>query len=166
MWKIYKCKLNKGFTLIELLMVIVIIGVVSAIGLASFGPAYLQRSRDAKRKANLQQVKNALEMYRADNNTYPSSTDGYEIIGCTTCSSAATCSWGNTWSCSSNTYMVLPSNTTDTAANYRYYYDSTNKTYKVQACIEFAGDTGLDIVSSGFIGAACSSGKAYQLANP
>jgi prepilin-type N-terminal cleavage/methylation domain-containing protein len=61
---------NKGFTLIELLVVIMIIVVLATIGLTSYSSAN-RRSRDARRAADLEQLRSALEMYRADNNTYP-----------------------------------------------------------------------------------------------
>lgn len=65
---------NKGFTLIELLVVIAIIGILASIVLASLNSAR-QKSRDAKRMADLQQIKLALELYFDANNTYPPGTD-------------------------------------------------------------------------------------------
>ena len=62
-----------GFTLLELLIVIVIIGILALIivpGLAS-GP---KRARDAQRKSDMRAVKNALETYYNDKNTYPTPT--------------------------------------------------------------------------------------------
>lgn len=63
-------KRNKGFTLVELLVVIAIMGVLSTIVLGSVGSAR-QKSRDAKRTADLTQIKTALEMYYNDNRSYP-----------------------------------------------------------------------------------------------
>ena len=55
-----------GFTLIELLVTMSIIAVLAAIGLSSY--AFSQkRARDARRKADLESVRSALEIYRADN---------------------------------------------------------------------------------------------------
>lgn len=71
---------KKGFTLLELLIVIVIIGILALIivpGLAS-GP---KRARDAQRKTDLRAVKNALETYYNDNNSYP--TGAYSGLGST-----------------------------------------------------------------------------------
>ncbi len=63
-------KTNRGFTLVELLVVIAIIGMVATLGVGSYQTS-LKRARDAQRKADLQQMRSALEMYRADNGVYP-----------------------------------------------------------------------------------------------
>ena len=55
-----------GFTLIELLVTISIISVLTAIGLANFAVSQ-KRARDARRQADLESVRSALEIYRADN---------------------------------------------------------------------------------------------------
>lgn len=66
-----------GFTLIELLMTIAIIGILSSVVLASLTIAR-QKSRDAKRTAQITQVQRALELYFDAHQSYPSTTpDGY-----------------------------------------------------------------------------------------
>jgi prepilin-type N-terminal cleavage/methylation domain-containing protein len=61
----------RGFTLIELLVVIAIIGLLSSIVLASLSSAR-QKSRDARRLADIRQLQTALELYANDNGgTYP-----------------------------------------------------------------------------------------------
>lgn len=57
---------RRGFTLIELLVVISIISVLAAIGLTSYGFSQ-KRARDARRRADMEAVRSALEIYRADN---------------------------------------------------------------------------------------------------
>ena len=59
----------------ELLIVMSIIAIITAIGLVSYAPIN-RRSRDAKRKSDLEQVRSALEMYRTDNGQYPLGTLG------------------------------------------------------------------------------------------
>lgn len=54
-----------AFTLIELLIVITIIGILAVFVIASFNSAQ-QKSRDAKRKSDLDAVKKALELVRSD----------------------------------------------------------------------------------------------------
>lgn len=51
-----------GFTLIELLVVISIIVILITMGMTSFTTAQ-RKGRDAKRKADLREIKNALEQY-------------------------------------------------------------------------------------------------------
>src|SRR3972149_9954423 len=61
---------DSGFTLIELLVVISIIGIL--IGLSVFGLQGARKSsRDAVRKADLEQIRSGLGMYKADCDTYP-----------------------------------------------------------------------------------------------
>jgi len=62
----------KGFTLIELLVAVAIIGVISSIGFRTFNSAQT-KGRDAQRKADLNNIKIALEAYHADNGQYPPS---------------------------------------------------------------------------------------------
>ena len=66
---------NRGFTLIELLVVIAIIGILLAIGTTSFITAQKQ-ARDSKRKADIEQIRQALETYRAENGSYPTGSSG------------------------------------------------------------------------------------------
>ncbi|OGG10241.1 hypothetical protein A2154_04960 [Candidatus Gottesmanbacteria bacterium RBG_16_43_7] len=61
---------NSGFTLIEVLVATTIIAVITAIGMVSYATS-ATRSRDAKRTADLEQIRAALEMYRTDIGTYP-----------------------------------------------------------------------------------------------
>ncbi len=62
-----------GFTLIELLVVIAIIGLLSSVILASLSYAR-QKSRDAKRIAEITQTTRALELFYDSNQRYPSTT--------------------------------------------------------------------------------------------
>lgn len=66
-----KKHLISGFTLIELLVVIAIIGVLASVVLASVNTARA-KSRDARRKSDLNQLRLALELYYDANNAYPS----------------------------------------------------------------------------------------------
>ncbi|MDQ5927667.1 MAG: ral secretion pathway protein [Patescibacteria group bacterium] len=62
---------KKGFTLIELLVVIAIIGILSSVVLASLNTARA-KSRDARRLADLQQIKLAAELFfDANSSEYP-----------------------------------------------------------------------------------------------
>lgn len=63
-------KKNSGFTIVELIVVITIIAILSG-GAALSITANAKQARDTRRKADLQQIKSALEFYRSNN------TEGY-----------------------------------------------------------------------------------------
>jgi type II secretion system protein G len=65
----YKQYSKRGFTLIELLIVVAIIGVLAAIISIVYVNAQ-EKSRDSKRKADLQSVASALTLYYNDNKNY------------------------------------------------------------------------------------------------
>ncbi|MBI3577580.1 prepilin-type N-terminal cleavage/methylation domain-containing protein [Candidatus Gottesmanbacteria bacterium] len=69
------CRLSHGFSLMELLVVISIIAVLVTISAVSYTTVN-KRSRDTKRKSDIEQLRNALEMYRAENSSYPNVGSG------------------------------------------------------------------------------------------
>ncbi len=61
---------SNGFTLIEVLVATTIVALLTAIGVVSYSSAN-RSSRDAKRLSDAEQIRAALEMYRADEGHYP-----------------------------------------------------------------------------------------------
>lgn len=75
----HKTKRQQGFTLLEVMVVLVIIGLLVAI----VAPNVLDNQDKAmvqKARADLSSLEQALEMYRLDNFTYPSSEQGLNAL--------------------------------------------------------------------------------------
>jgi general secretion pathway protein G len=125
-----KIKKTNGFTLIEILVVMVIIGVLTSIAIASFTGTQ-KKSRDAQRKSDLRQIGISLESYYNDKKIYPLGIGG-KIYGC---GAAGICSWGGSWTDVKGTvYMVkLPA---DPTSGNEYYYVSDGTKYQIYARLE------------------------------
>lgn len=65
---------KKGFTLIEILVVATIIGLLAGIGAVSY-VTLNKSSRDARRKGDLEQLRAAVELYKSNVGTYPTTTN-------------------------------------------------------------------------------------------
>ena len=70
---------ERGFTLIELMVVIVIIGLLATVVVINVFPAQDQ-ARVTKAKADIALLEQAAEMYRLDNLTYPSTSQGLAAL--------------------------------------------------------------------------------------
>lgn len=72
---------KKGFSLIELLVVVAIIAILSAIGIAAFRNV-TDNARDAKRKADVEAITKALEnQYNPETGQYPTSLESSFFTG-------------------------------------------------------------------------------------
>lgn len=141
--------IKKGFTLIELLVVISIIGIMISLSVFGLQGARLA-SRDAKRKADLEQIRSGLEIYKSDCNYYPTTLSS-PLVGT-----------GDTSSCSSsNTYISsVPADPTDPTSSYAYSSDGT--TYTLCAALEQAPSPALDVTGC----ANCTTTCNYKVTNP
>ena len=72
-------KNKKGFTLIELMAVLVILGILGTIVVVNVAPIF-QRAYLEKIKADMAQTSKALEIYKFNELTYPSTSEGLEAL--------------------------------------------------------------------------------------
>jgi len=150
----YRFKINptnkKGFTLIELLVVIAIIGMLSSVVLASLNTAR-ERSRDARRLSDLNQITKALELYYGDNDQYPprqaySGTSGGSITN-----------WYNSLASDLSPYLSpLPDDPNGPSDSWRWYYDADSgdnyQTYGMMIPLETSGHDDLEDNDGGYNG--------------
>lgn len=71
--------LQQGFTLIEVMVVVVILGILAAIVV----PKVMDRpdqARATKARTDIAAIESALNLYKLDNYTYPSTSDGLEAL--------------------------------------------------------------------------------------
>jgi len=123
---------NKGFTMVELLVVMAILGILSTIGLTSFRTS-LMKSRDAKRKSDLEQIQRALEMYLNDFQKYPDALTG----------DFKDYRWGDQMKDNDKGTIYMKEIPSDPAGNPQYCYKSSNSPltyYKLYAKLENEND--------------------------
>lgn len=136
---------NFSFTLIEILVVATIISLLSA-GAAISYSQIVKQSRDSKRKADIENVRAALEQYRSTNDVYPTTGTGSGLPFGT----------GSLTDAASNTYMNrIPQDPQSSAKN--YFYSSSGTDYTIAAQLE-ASSTCSSYPPSGScgIGLTCS----------
>jgi type II secretion system protein G len=135
----YSKRKSSAFTLIELLVVITILGILATVAITSFRSSQM-RSRDAKRKSDLKQIANALEMFYSDRGFYPSASSG-KIVGCPyRATSSITCQWGATdyssdFKDGDNDVLYFKSLPKD-PAGYTYYYVTNGQSFQIFAHLE------------------------------
>ena len=72
---------ERGFTLIEVLIVVTLVVILASIGMATYSNA-VQRAREAVLREDLFRMRDAIDQFYADKNSYPQSlqdlvTEGY-----------------------------------------------------------------------------------------
>jgi len=156
-FKMQKLKLKitnykKGFTLIELLVAISIIGILSSFLLANF-IGVRQRSRDGVRKSDLRQIQSALELYRSDQGSYPSS-----LPACTSFLKDPS---------NTVTYMQkIPCDPSGGTAVYTYSSSSPYSTYFLVACLENTNDSQKDTSNNASYCTGGTTNWSYTLQSP
>lgn len=137
--KINSFKFYRGFTLIELLVVVSIIGMLASVAIYNISLARI-KSRDARRLADLAQMRKAIELYYDEYNHYP-------IVANWATSEATTYDDTTKWNSLQtllSKYIKLPNDPHPVgtsgpwyAGNYHYAYGSGDgKTYDLVAQLE------------------------------
>lgn len=126
-------KAHKGFSLIELMIVIFILGILTSLIAGNFLTS-LKKGRDARRKADLQEIQKALEMYYENNKKYPTDL-----------------SFGLPLSDGSKTYMQkIPKDPKSPTCEYKYVTDVTRSYYYLLATIENTQDQSYGVSQTGY----------------
>lgn len=126
-----KSNVGHGFTLIELLVAVAITSVLAGSAFFVLNPsAQLAKARDAQRKNDLGQIRNALDAYYSDYSVFPNATSGI-INGI---------EWGNPWPPDPPYYMIkVPK---DPLSSQNYNYESDGTSYRLYAKLERCSDSG------------------------
>lgn len=158
---------NKSFTLIELLVVIAIVGLITNISYSNYIIAR-QKSRDAKRKSDLYELRKALEMYRQNQqySVFPTPQGNPPKL------SASNSTWideKNSAIIYMNKVPVDPVGQLPTP----YYYQSPRvgsdkNTFLLCACLENSTDPDAQDCSAepNCNGIICSTNKCFKLTEP
>ncbi|MCR4329196.1 MAG: prepilin-type N-terminal cleavage/methylation domain-containing protein [Candidatus Roizmanbacteria bacterium] len=155
---------KKGLTLIELLIVVSILSILIGLLLPNLNDVRKQ-ARDKRRKADIAAIRQALELYKMDQNppAYPTTTSpNPEKILITP---------GNSWTVNSVTYMnKFPTDPLNTSAPdpYSYYYTYVNQnSYYIGACLENPADSDRRVAPLGVSWSSTEcTGNWYYLTQP
>lgn len=113
--------------MVELLVVMTIIAILVGISLVSFD-AIRKSARDGKRKADLESIRSALEIYRTDCRSYPATGDFNIGVTATLTGPAAPCA--------DIVYLAIVPNDPISSSKYFYVKGATNNTYSLCAHLE------------------------------
>lgn len=86
-------KRQAGFTIVELLIVIVVIGILAAITIVAYS-GIQSRARDMTRQSDIKNVQKLVEMYYAENGSYPKTADNISTLSATTVRTDSRCAVG------------------------------------------------------------------------
>ncbi len=130
----------KGFTLIELLIVMAIMSTLGTLGFGSYMTS-IQRSRDARRKADLNTIQKGLESHYNDNGSYPANITAANALCLTTI----------------NCYVRRIPTEPAGGASYCYVRGGTGQSFQLYAKLERTDDA--NYVNYGTKPAPCATGN-------
>lgn len=139
---------TRSFTLIELMIVIALMAALAGLIIGNFVTS-LKKGRDAKRKGDLQSIRNAIESYYEDKKSYPTTI----VFGGKLCETAP---------CPSSEKVYMYKVPADPSSAYSYVYQTDVTSYfKLYSCIENNQDQGEGVLQSGYDATcgACGSCK-------
>lgn len=152
--------MKKAFTLIELLVVISIIGILIALSVFGLQGARAG-ARDASRKAALEQMRSALEIYKADCGLYPPQSFAPNYI---LQSGGSLVGPAGITGCTGNTYISKIPSDPLTTQNYSYIANPNGSTYRLCAALEQAPVPTTDPIQLNFC--SCGASCNYSVRNP
>lgn len=145
---------QKGFTLLELMIVMIIMGILAAIGVTAFISSQI-KGRDTARKGDLKSITTALELYYNDVGSYPLDNSAGGIKGCNG-PPAATCTVNTVWQ-DANATVYMPELPTDPVSTQKYYYvDVNGKQFQLYTHLENSQDP--QLITPAAAGTSCGTG--------
>lgn len=160
---------KRGFTLIELLVVITIIGILATFIVASFSSAQA-KSRDSRRKSDMDALKKALELAKGD------SSNGAFYPGCTATNECLITTVALQPVITPAYIKAVPADPKGfaaacNAADHGYCYNAgcftsyCASTYTLRACLENASEAVAGNTVAVAVG-VCTSLREYRVSNP
>lgn len=144
--KLFFKKNNQAFTLIELLIVMLILASLALLLIGNFMSSLI-KGKDSKRKGDLNQLRQAVEMYYEDKRSYPLQ-DSVLTIG----SPQVYINKTAPFIINSKIYVNrLPDDPVSTF-DYVYLTDTNGTYYRLFSCIENKDDKGENVSQKGFEG--------------
>jgi type II secretion system protein G len=140
---------QNGFTLIELMIVMIILGVLASLVAGNFFTS-LKKGRDARRKADLQNIQKALEGYYEDKNAYPV-FNIFASAGLKLCETKADTDCGG-----EKVYMERIPEDPQADNGYSYYFSTSGDQYKLYSCIENDQDEGQGVNQGAYVSRTCT----------
>ena len=156
-----------AFTLIELLIAMIIISALSLLLIGNFMSS-LTKGRDSKRKGDLNQLRQAVEMFYEDRRSYPfeKGTEQNNLMD-----SSDYINSNMSFIVSGKTYINRLPQDPNSSFKYVYMTDAVGSYFRLFSCIENSNDTSEGVSQTGFTDgpASCGSGCSkckYTISSP